>query len=148
MSLYYEELNVGDEWISPGRTIGEHDLLNFAGLTGDFHQLHTDEEYCKKNSMFKTRIAHGVLGLAYGLGLLTRVDVYSTTARAFLGFTRWDFKAPIMIGDTIRARLTITGKKELKKGGVGMLTQTMAVLNQRDEIVQEGDFGMMIARKE
>ncbi|MDW7673364.1 MAG: MaoC/PaaZ C-terminal domain-containing protein [Bacillota bacterium] len=68
---YFEDINVGDVFISPGRTITEADVVNFAALSGDYNQLHTDAEHCKSN-MFGQRIAHGLLGVAIAGGLKSR----------------------------------------------------------------------------
>ena len=96
---YYDEIEVGEEYESPGRTITETDIVLFAGLSGDYNVLHTDAEFMK-TSIFGERIAHGLLGLAIQSGLFSRATgAYATLA--FVGL-RWKFKAPIKIGDTIR----------------------------------------------
>ena len=146
MSLFFEDINIGDEYISPGRTITEADVVNFAGVTGDFHQLHTDEQFCQQYSPFKTRIAHGLLGLCFATALMTRLDLTNSTTLAFLGMSKLEFKAPIMIGDTIRARITFIDKRETKKG-LGIVTSRITVINQKDEEVQVAEQAAMIARK-
>jgi len=66
-SYSYEDLHAGLQFRSPGRTITDADLVGFAGLTGDFSELHTSDVYAR-NSQFKQRVAHGMLGLAYAHG--------------------------------------------------------------------------------
>ena len=61
--VYYEDYQIGTQFVTPGRTIGETEVSMFAMLTGDFNRLHTDAEYMK-TSVFGERIAHGLLGLA------------------------------------------------------------------------------------
>ncbi|MBI4736196.1 MAG: dehydratase, partial [candidate division NC10 bacterium] len=63
MAKYYEDFQVGQEWTSPGRTITEADVTAFAMLSGDWDEIHTNEEFSKQESAYKTRIAHGMLGL-------------------------------------------------------------------------------------
>ena len=140
---YFDEIEVGEEYESPGRTVTETDIVLFAGLSGDYNILHTDAEFMK-TSLFGERIAHGLLGLSIQSGLLTRAMLpYATIA---LGGLRWKFKAPIKIGDTIRVRARVTAKKETKPDrGVVVLERT--VLNQRDEVVQEGDTELIVQRR-
>jgi acyl dehydratase len=140
---YFDEIEVGEEYESPGRTVTEADIVLFAGLSGDYNVLHTDAEFMK-TSIFGERIAHGLLGLSIQAGLLSRAMVpYATIA---FGGLRWKFKAPIRIGDTIRVRARVASKKETKPGrGVVVLART--VLNQRDEVVQEGDTELIVERR-
>src|SRR5690606_33922947 len=94
------DLEVGMSAESPARTMTESDIMTFAGLSGDYNVIHTDAEFCKETP-FGERIAHGLLGLSIASGLVTR-NPGGNQHRiiAFLGMT-WDFKRPIMIGDTI-----------------------------------------------
>ncbi|MGH7355779.1 MAG: MaoC/PaaZ C-terminal domain-containing protein [Candidatus Rokuibacteriota bacterium] len=141
---YFDEIEVGEEYESPGRTVTETDIVIFAGLSGDYNVLHTDAEFMKQ-SIFGERIAHGLLGLAIQSGLLTRgMQAYATLA--FVGL-RWKFKGPIKIGDTIRVRAKVTGKKETSKPDRGIVTLERRVVNQRGEVVQEGETDLMVERE-
>jgi acyl dehydratase len=141
---YFEEIEVGEEYVSPGRTVTEADIVIFAGLSGDYNVLHTDAEFMK-SSIFGERIAHGLLGLAIQSGLLTRgMRPYATIA--FLGL-RWKFKAPIKIGDTITVRASVISKKETAKPDRGVVILQRRVINQRGEVVQEGETDIMVARR-
>ncbi|SRR6266581_2565293 len=140
---YFDEIEVGEEYESPGRTVTEADIVIFAGLSGDYNVLHTDAEFMKQ-SIFGERIAHGLLGLAIQSGLLTRgMQAYATLA--FVGL-RWKFKGPIKIGDTIRVRARVTGKNETSKPDRGVVTLERRVMNQRGEVVQEGETDLMVER--
>jgi acyl dehydratase len=141
---YFEEIDVGEEYESPGRTLTETDIVLFAGVSGDYNVVHTDAEFMK-GSIFGERIAHGLLGLAMQAGLFTRAtQAYATIAFAGL---RWKFKGPIKIGDTIRVRAKVTAKKETSKADRGVVTVEREVLNQRDEVVQEGETDLMVERR-
>lgn len=142
---YYEDYAVGDEFITPGRTVTEADVVMFAGLTGDYNRIHTDAEYMK-DSIFGERIAHGLLGLALVNGLKYRTDVDSDGVIAFLGLT-WKFSGPIKLGDTIHAIVRIASKRETSKPDRGIMIQSIQVLNQRGEVVQEGEFTSMLKRR-
>ena len=140
---HFDEIEVGEEYDSPGRTVTEADIVSFAGLSGDYNVLHTDAEFMK-HSIFGERIAHGLLGLSIQSGLLTRgMRPYATIA--FLGL-RWKFKGPIKIGDTIRVHARVIDKKETSKLDRGVITLARQVLNQRGEVVQEGETDLMVAR--
>jgi acyl dehydratase len=142
---YFEDIRVGDEYVSPGRTVTEADIVAFAGLSGDYNILHTDAEYMR-TSIFGERIAHGLLGLALQSGLGTRAMARPFATLAFLGL-RWRFKAPIKIGDTIKVRLKVTDKRETSKPDRGIVAVQRSVLNQRGEVVQEGDTDIMVERR-
>jgi acyl dehydratase len=141
---YFEEIQVGESYESPGRTITEADIVMFAGLSGDYNVIHTDAEYMK-TSIFGERIAHGLLGLSIQAGLLGRAMApYASLGVAGL---RWKFKNPIKIGDTIRVRGTVTGKKDTDQTTRGIVTLERTVVNQRDEVVQEGETDLLVERR-
>jgi acyl dehydratase len=101
MGYRYEDLFVGLTFRSPGRTITEADLMSFAGLTGDYSELHTSDVYAA-SSQFGRKVAHGMMGLAYAHGLMwPRTGELRETAIAFLGIESWKFLGPIFVGDTI-----------------------------------------------
>jgi len=139
--LYYEDVEVGDEWTSGGRTITEADIVNFAGISGDFNPLHMDEEFAKK-TIFGKRIAHGLLGLAIMSGLGSFSPPMRTVA--FLGIKEWNFKAPVFIGDTIYVKTKVLEKRLTSKGDRGIIVWEKKVINQKGEVVQEGKTTTMV----
>src|SRR2546430_8845358 len=96
--LFFDDLKVDQEWESLGRTVTEADLVNFAGLSGDFNPIHIDHEFAK-TTLFRRPLAHGLLvfSIASGLGL------FSPPMRtlAFLAIREWYFREPVFIGDTV-----------------------------------------------
>jgi acyl dehydratase len=140
----FEDLQVGDEYLSPGRTVTEADIVIFAGLSGDYNVLHTDAEHMK-SSVFGERIAHGLLGLSIQHGLLTR-SMPDLDDERFISL-KWKFRGPIKIGDTLHARARIASKKEADEPGWGMIAMERQVVNQRDEVVQEGETEHMVRRR-
>jgi acyl dehydratase len=141
---YFEEIEVGEEYLSPGRTVTEADIVSFAGLSGDYNVLHTDAEFMK-DSIYGERIAHGLLGLSISSGLLSRgMRPYAIVA--FLGL-RWKFKGPIRIGDTIKVKARVLARRETSKPGQGIVTVERQVINQKGEVVQEGETDLMVARR-
>ena len=142
----YEDLVVGEEYVTPGRTVTETDVMNFAGVSGDFNVLHTDEEYMK-NTRFGRRIAHGLLILAMQSGLGTRSAAGPTRTLAFLGLKEWNFKGPVYIGDTITLRFKLLSKREVSKGNAGIVEWGRTIVNQHGEVVQEGIAVSMVAKR-
>lgn len=142
--ISFDDIKVGEEFVSPGRTVSETDIVLFAGLSGDYNVLHTDAEHMK-SSQFGERIAHGLLGLAIQQGLASRVAP-DLVERPF-GSLAWKFRGPIKIGDTIHVVARVIDKREAEKPGWGIVTISRQVLNQRGDVVQEGETEHMVERR-
>ena len=132
MSHYYEDFMTGDESTTPGRTITEADIVNFAGLTGDWYELHTNVEYAGK-TRFGQRIAHGALIFSISTALNVRAMPQGNTLIAFYGVDRLRFAKPTFIGDTIHCVNKVLEKTEKEAGGV--VSSLCEVVNQRGEVV-------------
>jgi acyl dehydratase len=143
----YADLHVGMAFRSPGRTITDADLVAFAGLTGDFSELHTSDVYAK-NSQFGRRVAHGMLGLAYAHGLMwPRTGELRETAIAFLGISDWKFLQPVFIGDTIFVNYRIAELRDSKsKPTQAIATFDVEVVNQGDRVVQRGRKVLLVSK--
>src|SRR5229473_3158933 len=142
--ICFEDLQLGQEYASPGRTVTEADVVIFAGLSGDYNVLHTDAEHMKA-SQFGERIAHGLLGLSIQQGLLDRVVTAQVTGP--LAAVKWKFKGPIKIGDTIHVEARVTAKRDGEQPGWGVVTVARRVVNQRGEVVQEGETDHLVGRR-
>ena len=126
---YYDELAVGDRREFTGMTITETHVVNFAGVTGDHFGLHMDAEYAK-TTPFKQRVAHGLLVLSCGAGL---IPLLPGRVQAFLGMENVRFRAPVFFDDTIHPVMEVVEKTAKDPGGVVVIDET--ILNQRDEVV-------------
>jgi len=140
--LYFEEFEIGAEVESPGRTVTEADITLFAGLSGDFNELHTNVEYAKE-TMFGRPIAHGLLGLSIASGLAARLGFAEGTVQAFMGLN-WKFKKPIYAGDTIKLRVKVAQKRAIARLGGGLVIFDVTLVNQRGEVVQKGDWTLLV----
>jgi len=140
--LYFEEFEAGAELVTPGRTITETDIQLFAGLTGDYTQLHTNAEFCK-DTIFGQRVAHGLLGLSIASGLAARLGFIEGTAVALREVT-WKFTGPIFIGDTIHLLVNVAEKKAMPRLGMGLITFDVSLINQKDEVAQKGQWKALI----
>lgn len=145
VGLYWEEWDIDAEFRSAARTVTEADLVIFAGLSGDYNPLHTDEEFCKKTE-FGTRIAHGPLIYSIAAGLLFQLHLYDDTLIAFLGFDSLRFTKPVKPGDTIHARIKVLEKRETSRPDRGVMKRQLQVVNQRGDVVQEGVQAFLLKR--
>jgi 3-hydroxybutyryl-CoA dehydratase len=143
--LYFEEFEEGLELETRGRTVTETDIVNFAGLSGDFNPMHTNEAYAA-TTQFGQRVAHGLLGLSMASGLAYQLGFLEGTVIAFTGM-EWKFREPIVIGDTIRAAVKVTKKREMKAAGGGFVSFDIRVLNQDDKVTQKGEWTVLVASK-
>ncbi|WP_422926040.1 MaoC/PaaZ C-terminal domain-containing protein [Singulisphaera sp. PoT] len=134
-TLGFDDLTVGDEWESSTRTITETDVVNFAGLSGDFNPLHMDHE-AANSSPFGKPVAHGLLGLAIVSGLTSHYP--RTDTLAFLGIIEWKFLRPILFGDTVRVLTKVVELEPRSRGRRGVVTWQRQLLNQHGQVVQEG----------
>jgi 3-hydroxybutyryl-CoA dehydratase len=141
---YFEDFIVGETFTTPGRTITDADITDFAGVSGDFHSLHTDEEFAKRN-IFHKRVAHGVLTLAITEGLWMRLGIFEESLVAFYGIDKLRFTKPVFIGDTIRATLIVGEMRE--KEELGLVTIKNEVTNQNGEIVLKFDAQLLFKRR-
>ena len=143
----YADLHVGMSFRSPGRTITDADLVAFAGLTGDYSELHTSDVYAK-SSQFGRRVAHGMLGLAYAHGLMwARTGELRQTAVAFLGIGDWSFKGPIFVGDTIFVNYRIAELRDSKsKPTQAIATFDVEVVTHDDRVVQRGTKALLVSK--
>lgn len=134
LNSYFDELRVGDRFVSRARTVTETDLVAFSGLSGDYAALHTDEEFAKAGP-FGARIAHGCLTLSLATGLeFSLMGNEPLRILAFYGMDRVRFIKPVFIGDTIHLEGEVIALEE-KDEKRGVVTVHQEIRNQRGETV-------------
>ena len=143
---YFEEFETGMTFVSPGRTVTESDIVNFAGLSGDYTQIHTNVEFSKSTPVGQ-RVAHGILGLSIASGLATRTGVLEGTVIAFREIREWKFIKTDFIGDTVRVSMHVLETKELRRMGGGLVNIELRLLNQNDETVMKGIWKVLMASR-
>ncbi len=134
-TLSFDDLVVGDEWESPRRTITQSDVVQFAGLSGDFNPIHMDH-HAAAHSPFGQPVAHGLLGFAIASGLMSQAPRLDTVA--FLAILEWRFHHPILFGDTIHGVSRVEALEPGGNGRRGVVTWHRRIFNQEDRLVQEG----------
>lgn len=142
---FFEEFDVGQTVVTAGRTITEGDIVRFAGLSGDFNQIHTDAAYAAQG-MFGQRVAHGLLVLSVATGLAVQTGIIEGTVLAFREI-EWKFSRPVMIGDTVHTEIEVEETKPLPRLGGGNVVMKVSVRNQDDEIVHRGRWIMLVKSK-
>ena len=140
---YFEEFETGQRLRTPARTVTEADIVGFAGLSGDFNSIHTDDIY-SRGSAFGRRVAHGILGLSIASGLAVRTGILEGTVLAFREIREWKFSLPIYIGDTIHAELLVEEVKALPRLGGGSIDLAFDVKNQSEQTVMKGRWTVLV----
>ncbi len=143
--MYFEEFEIGQEITTPARTITEADVVNFAGISGDFNALHTDEVFAA-STPYEKRIAHGMLILSVATGLAARHGFIEGTTLAFRE-VNWKFSSPVFIGDTIHLRAKVKEVTPMPKLDGGLVTLTTSMINQHGKTVQRGAWRVLMKSK-
>ena len=129
-------LEVGQTFLTPGKTIGEGDINLFAGLVGDFTPIHVDDVFAK-SSPFGARIAHGPLAMSTAIGMLTHTGILGERVIGLVNLN-WDFSGPVMVNDTIRSRVRVDELRPTSKPGRNLVAFAFEVTNQDEKVVQRG----------
>ncbi|WP_343653472.1 MaoC/PaaZ C-terminal domain-containing protein [Herbaspirillum sp.] len=146
-SLYLEDFQPGQRFTSGGRTLTETDLTMFSMLSGDWNPIHADAEFAR-HTRYGQRLVHGTLGIALCTGMLHQLGIFEHSVIAMLGLRQWEFKQPILVGDTLHLELEILTVEAGKSGRSGKLGRRFRLLNQRGEVAQEGDSEVLVLTRE
>jgi acyl dehydratase len=144
--MYFDEFQPGQRILTPGRTVTEADIVSFAGLSGDYNQIHVDAAYSAQ-APFGQRVAHGLLVMSIASGLAMQTGVMEGTVLAFREINEWKFIKPVFIGDTVHAQLEVKETKDLRRIGGGSVTIEISVLNQKDDLIMKGVWTVLIASR-
>ena len=129
-----------------GRTITEADVVNFAGVSGDYNPLHMDETFSRER-MYGARVAHGLLVLSVASGLLMQTGILGSTVGAFREIDQWKFLKPVYFGDTVTVRMDVLQTKAARALGGGLVKVTISVHNQNQDVVMKGIWSMFVLSK-
>ncbi len=144
--FYFEEFEIKQKFTSSSRTVTESDIVNFAGLSGDYNQIHTDVEFCK-TTPFGRRIAHGLLVTSIASGLIAQSGLLEGTVIAFREINQWKFTKPVFIGDTVHVITEVLEKKAYRRLGGGAIIIDVDVRNQHNETVMKGKWTALMASR-
>ena len=141
--MFFEEFEVGQKITTMGRTVTETDVVTFAGLSGDYNQIHTDAAYAA-GTPFGQRIAHGLCVMSIASGLVTLTGVMEGTVLAFREIQEWKFSKPVFFGDTVHVETEVIETKAFPRLGGGAVIIKLNVLNQKAEVVQSGRWSVLM----
>ncbi len=139
MPRYFEDLEVGDGFESPGRTITEADVVSFAAISGDQEILDFTTGEAGLPPLVPELL---IMVMSSGLGF--RAPAETPQVLAFMVFDLHN-RLPVRVGDTIRCRIRVAGKRPMKDGGV--IVEQRQIVNQRGDVVQETEYKLLVARR-
>ena len=139
--IFYEDATPGSTYETGGIVVTESHVVQFAGLSGDFFDLHMDDTFARELG-FPRRVAHGLLGLILIDGLKNRAE-HRFAGIASLSW-QWHFRQPIFIGDRIAGKVTVLSKRRTKRDDRALVTIGLRLANQDGIIVQEGENLLMV----
>lgn len=148
-TLFYEDIEAGDRFVTSARTVTEADVVNFAGLSADYNSLHVDAEFAARTP-HGGRIAHGLLVLAIASGLATRLPLMKLLESSILGLANLEcrFLKPVRIGDTIHVVLEIAEKVPGRKPDRGTLVMRRLAVNQAGDTVMQSTWKIVVRTRE
>lgn len=144
--LWFEEFVEGLSIETRGRTITEADLVNFAGVSGDFNPMHTDAEFAA-GTPYGKRVAHGALVFSIATGLTYQLGFLEGTIMAFTGL-EWKFRDPVYIGDTVKVTASVVKRRAMAALGGGFVTFDVKVINQAGKVAQKGEWTILVRSSE
>lgn len=142
LAKYFDEIELGERFVTRGRTVTETDIVQWCALTGDWYVLHTNAHYAEQ-TRFGQRIAPGLLVHAIAAGLGVPPDAPAIVAN--YGTDALRFVAPTFIGDTIRLKGEVIGKTDKRQGKDGVLKLNWNVYNQNDTLVLTSDLQILMS---
>ncbi len=147
--LAWDDLAVGDRFVTSGRTVTEADIVAFAGLSADYNALHVDAAYAQ-STPHGERIAHGLLVLAIASGLATRLPMMQFLQPSILGLANLECRwmQTCRIGDTLRVVVEIAEKVPGRKPDRGTIVMKRTAVNQRDEPVMESVWRIVVRTRD
>ncbi len=145
MGMYFEDFGDAGEFVTASRVISEADVRAFAEVSGDRNPIHLDRE-AAMGAGFEGPIAHGALGLSVATGLANQLELTRGTLVALVGVS-WRFRGAIYYGDQVTLHLRVASRRATGNPTRGLVTLAAELRNQRGEVVQEGEFVELIARR-
>jgi acyl dehydratase len=144
MGRPFDAFSVGQRFETPARVITEEDIAAFANLSGDHNPVHTDDDFARATG-FAGRIAHGPMGIGLAFGLASQLDLIDGTVVALLSVA-WDFLAPMLPGNAIKALIEVTEKRNVRDPARGLLGLSITIVDADGTSVQTGTARLLMLR--
>ncbi|MEX1023803.1 MAG: MaoC/PaaZ C-terminal domain-containing protein [Planctomycetota bacterium] len=142
--LWFDEFRAGQTFVSPGRTITEADVVNFAALSGDWNPMHTDATFARRTP-FRQRVAHGMLVESVATGLGVRTGIFDGTIAALTDMViHW--RNPCLIGDTVTLELEVAAVDAQPSRRSGKIHFLAVIRNQDGKVLIDGEWWTLMNR--
>jgi acyl dehydratase len=145
-NLYWEDIEIGSVYESGRRRITQSDIDAFGEVTGDFHPLHSDAEFCK-STPYGRPIAHGLFGVSLMEGLKNQLKLYDKTSIGSLGWDKIRFLKPLFPDDTVHLVISFISKRETRKPDRGVAVEKIQLKNQHGDILSEAEHASLLLRR-
>lgn len=142
-AIAYDELAVGERYEGSARTLTQTDLSLACMLSGDWHPIHADVEFCRAAGM-PGPMFHGPYGILLAMGMATQLPVFADPVVGATGLAEWRYRRPLRVGDTVHVRATISGKRMTSDGQRAIVDRRFELLGRDGELFQEGYGGTML----
>jgi acyl dehydratase len=143
-TLGFAALAPGQRFRSPGRTLTEADHTLFMMLCGDWHPIHADAQYARTTKVGQ-RLMHGSFGIALAMGMQTAALEFADPIIGALGLKQWDFRGPLLIGDTVHVEVEIIERRTTRDGLRYVVERRLALRRHDDTVIQEGIAAALLA---
>lgn len=139
MPRYFEDLEIGDGFETPGRTITEADLVSYAAISGEQDVL----DFTAHEPGLPPAVPDLlIMVMSSGLGFRAPAETPQVLAFMVLDLA---IRRPVRVGDTIRCRVRVAAKRPMKEGGV--IVEKREMVNQRGDVVQEAEYKLLVVRR-
>lgn len=145
-TMHFEDFAEGQVFETGGRTITETDLTMFSMLTGDWNAIHCDADFAR-STRYGERLVHGSFGIGLAIGLMHGLGIFEGSAVAMLGISDWRFEKPILIGTTLRLRLTILDTETRGSGRTGRIGRRFELIDSDGGCVQSGRSDVLVTTR-
>ena len=145
-NLFWEDVEIGKLFQSGDRRIHQSDIDAFGDVTGDFHPLHSDAEFCK-GTPYGRPIAHGLFGVSLMEGLKNQLKLYDKTSIGSLGWDKIRFLKPMFAEDTVHLEISFISKRETRKPDRGVVVEKIQLKNQDGELLSEAEHATLLMRR-
>ena len=143
--LYFEDFALGLTYKTYGRTLTDADLVQFAGISGDFNPVHMDKETAQ-STPFRGRVAHGMLVQSIATGLAVQMGIFHGTLVAIAGMDiAW--KSPARVGDTLRVTMEVVEVDPSPKPKRGKIRFGVLVQKEDDTVLAESSWNTVVSRR-
>jgi acyl dehydratase len=144
---YFEDFSVGEEFLTQGRTISDVELTMWAMFSGDMNPMHVDDVYAREHGLFGGRFPQGLMAVGVASGLYERLGLFVGTGLAMGGQTI-RYRKPVLVGDTIYVKLTVSSCVRHPRRPAGTITFTYEIVSDDGRVFIDGEWDILLASQD